>query len=379
MNVSDIKQSNQNKIYTYIRENNSATKQQLAQGLDLSLPTVTKNLEYLLKMGLISSGKKDNTREGRKPVKYSYVSDAMLAIGLDITEHKIKAVVIDLQGNIITSSKTRSTFSRDERYMKLLGEIIQNLIRGSRIDADKIIGVGIAMPGLVNAEGTCVVYGRIIDNKGIDVEMMQRYIPFHCGLIHDSAASGFAENWFSPDIPSAYYLSLSNSLGGNVIINRQMYMGNQYYSSEVGHLTLVPDGRLCYCGQHGCADAYCKGDILANEADGSIGAFFEKLAEGEEKICKTWDTYLHHLAMTIINVRMMFGCPIIIGGVVGAHFRDEDMHELRKRVDLRNTFSEKSTDYLFPCRLKKESIAIGAALFYIQTYLESLYQTNPSQ
>lgn len=376
MNVSDIKQSNQNKIYTYIRENNSATKQQLAQNLHLSLPTITKNLDHLLEMSLISAQKKNNTNEGRKPLKYSYVSDAKLAIGIDITQFQIKAVLIDLQGSIISSSKIKTTFSQDEIYMEKLGNIVQDLIKATNVSPEKILGVGIAMPGLMNAEGTRVVYGSLIDNKDMDVEIMKHHISFPCRFIHDSSACSFAENWFSLDVSTAYYLSLSNSLGSNVIINRQVYMGNPLYSSEVGHLTLVPNGEFCYCGQRGCADVYCRGDILANQAGGSISAFFEQLEQGDTKLIEIWNTYLSNLAMLISNIRMMYGSPIILGGRVGAHIRDNDIADLRERVDQRNPFSEKSLEYLFLCKIKKEAIAIGAALFYIQEYIEELSQTN---
>ncbi len=372
MNIFDIKQNNLKKIYLYIRKKSLATKQDISYDLQLSLPTVTKNLEYLAELGLISSDcKLDNKSGGRKPVAYSYVADAKVAIGLDITKNHIKSIIIDLDGNVIKYIYKRKVYRRDDEYLKLLGQSVETIIESAQLDRSKILGVGIAMPGLINQEKGYVVDGRVIDNTGMSCEDFSKYIPYPTKLIHDSNASGFSEIWMSSEIHNAFYISLCNSVGGSVLLNDNVYMGDGLFSGEIGHLNLIPGGEQCYCGQKGCFDAYCNAERLANYADCDLEMFFSRLGQGDEKLRKVWDEYLDYLAVAVSDIRMLFGCTVILGGYVGPHMK-EYMDILHKKVDARSPFGEASSSYLIPCKNKIESVATGVALYFVEEFFAKL-------
>ena len=71
-------------------------------------------------------------------------------------------------------------------------------------------------------------------------------------MINDANAGCLAEAWADVSLRDAVYLSLSNSVGSAVLIGRRLYLGHNLRSGEVGHTTLVPGGRPCYCGKSGC-------------------------------------------------------------------------------------------------------------------------------
>lgn len=372
MDIIDIKKDNRNKIYFYIRNKKMATKQEIAYDLSLSLPTVTQNLTALVKQGLISSDCKVVSKSGgRNPVAYSYVADAKVAIGLDITKNHIKSVIVDLDGSIINYTYKRQKYQRNDEYLKLLSQEVEAIIESVQLDRNKILGVGIAVPGLVKEEEGYVEQGRVIDNTGMSREEFSKYIQYPTKLIHDSNASGFSEIWLSSNIHNAFYISLCVSVGGSVLINDNLYLGDGLYSGEVGHLNLIPNGEQCYCGQKGCFDAYCNSDILANYTDKDLSYFFRQLEEGDEKLKNVWDQYLEHLAVAIHDIRMLFGCSIIVGGYVGAYMKDY-MDILYKKVDAKSPFGESAANYLTPCRNRKESVATGAALYQVKQFLDCI-------
>jgi len=372
MNITDIKQNNRNKIYSYIRKKGLATKQDIAYELQLSLPTVSQSLEYLVQQGLISSNSKvTNKMGGRNPIAYSYIPDAKVAIGLDITKHHIKSVIIDLDGSVIKYKYKRQVYQRDDAYLIRLGEEVQKIIELAQLDYTKILGVVIAMPGLINHEEGYVVQGRVIDNTGINCEELSKYIPYPTRLLHDSYASGFSEIWFSHEIHNAFYISLCNSVGGSVLMNDNIYMGDGLYSGEVGHLNVIPNGNRCYCGQKGCFDAYCNAEVLSNFTEGDLGEFFNQVKKGNEKLEKVWDEYLDHLATAIHDVRMLFGCTVIIGGYVGAYIK-RFMDLLYKKVDSISPFGEKAAKYLIPCKNDIEAVAVGAALCLVDELINNI-------
>jgi predicted NBD/HSP70 family sugar kinase len=372
MNIFDIKQNNRNKIYSYLREKGLATKQDIAYDLQLSLPTVTQNLEYLVKQGLISSDcKVTNKLGGRNPIAYSYIPDAKVAIGLDITKNHIKSVIIDLNGKVVKYTYKRQNYKRDDAYLRILGEQVQAIIESVQLDCTKILGVVIAVPGLINHEEGYVVQGRVIDNTGMNCEEFSKYISYPTKLIHDSYASGFSEVWFSHDIHNAFYISLCNSVGGSVLINDNIYMGDGLYSGEVGHLKIIHNGELCYCGQRGCFDTCCNAEVLANYTGGDLESFFNQLEKGNKNLEKAWNEYLDYLAIAIHDVRMLFGCTVIIGGYIGAYIKGY-MDLLYEKVDSISPFGEKSDNYLIPCKNDIEAVAVGAALFFVDEFLDNI-------
>ena len=371
MNIVDIKENNRKKIYSYMRKNNFATKQDIAYDLQLSLPTVTQNLEYLCKIRLIDSNQKLSTKSGgRNPIAYSYIADAKVAIGLDITKHSINGVITDLDGSVINRIYLKQDFRNNSDYFILLGKAVENMIDSIHLDRQKLLGIGIAMPGLINEEQGYVVDGRVIANTSISNKDFTKYIPYPTKLVHDSNASGFSEIWMTPEIHNAFYISLCNSIGGSVLVNDKVYMGDGLYSGEVGHMNLVPNGEPCYCGQQGCFDAYCNAERLANHSDCDLDLFFRRLRHGDERLQKVWDEYLDYLAIAVHDIRMLFGCKIILGGYVGAYMKDY-MDLLCQRVNAKNPFGEDSHDFLLPCKNKVESVATGASLYFIDDFFKN--------
>ncbi len=372
MNIQDIKQNNRNKIYFYIRDKGMATTKDIAYDLRLSLPTVTQNLEYLAEQGLIDSNRKlEKKSGGRNPIAHAYVPDVKVAIGLDVAKHYIISVVVDLSGNVVKYIYKRKDYERTEEYLKLLGDTVEEIIDSISLDREKILGVGIAMPGLVSHEEGYVVDGRVIDNTGMTCEEVSKYIDYPTKLLHDSYSAGFSESWMATDLHTLFYLSLGDSVGGSVLVNDNIFMGEGLYSGEIGHIKLVPNGKPCYCGQKGCLDSYCNAQVLSVHTDGDLDLFFEKLVQGDESLLEVWDSYLDYLAIAIIDARMMYGSAIILGGYVGVYMEDY-MEDIYKKLDAQSPFGEKAKDYLHLCKKKKSAVATGSALFFVDQFFNNM-------
>lgn len=372
-------QSNRDKIYFYIRDKNLVTKQDIAYDLLLSLPTVTKNLEYFVEKGLIKHDHKVvNKSGGRRPIAYSYAADARLAIGIDIARNHIRTVITDLNGMILECRNRRQKYERTDEYLMILGDEVEAIIDSANVDRKKLLGAGIAIPGLVDHEKGYVVQGRVMDNTGMTCDDFSKYILYPTKLIHDSYASGFSEVWMSSEMHNVFYMNLCETLGGTVFLNDNVFLGDGLYSGEIGHTNLIPNGEKCYCGQRGCLDAYLTSTILSNSFDGNLEHFFQKLGQGKKELQKIWDQYTDYLAVAINDVRMVYGCTIILGGYVGAYLK-EYMEAIHKKVDVLSPFSEASVNYLVPCKNTKEAVATGAALYFIQEFLNNISENEEEQ
>lgn len=366
----EIKQKNRTSVFQLFRRREQLSRQDIVTELNLSLPTVTHNLEELKKEGLITQTGSIGNTGGRRARAYSLVSNARTAIGLDITRRHVTAVALDLQGTIITSRRRRLDFQRTDEYYRELGAIVQQIVATAELDEKSILGVGIGLPGLLTADQQQVYYSDVLGITGATCAEFSKYISYPTSLCHDTDAASFAEMWTDPDTKDAFYIMLSASVGGSIYIGGQRYIGSNLRSGEVGHMLVVPGGRLCYCGRRGCVDPYCAAPALTAATDGDLKLFFRRLEERDCEIKAIWQEYLEHLAVAVANLRMLFDCDIIIGGYVGS-FMDDHIEELRELLMQRSIFDD-NADYVRPCRCKTEAIAAGAALYYISAFLNSV-------
>ena len=366
-----IKKTNRSQIFNLLYKKDSLSKRDIQLQLGLSLPTVTQHLTDLLNEGLIFQNGYMRNTGGRNAITYSFKDDAKLAIGLDITRHHITAVVINLQGAVIAQLRIRYTFERTDTYLRRLGEVVNQIISENAIDISRVLGVGVGLPGLTNASYDRIVYGKILDIEDSTTEDYSRYIHFPVRIFNDANAACDIELYSTTNTkPNGFYIMLSNNVGGAIFINDSVYTGDDFRSGEIGHLNIHPGGLRCYCGQRGFVDPYCSATVLTAISDGNLNQFFELLEQGDQTAQSIWSAYLQHLALAIRNVRVLFDCPIIIGGYVGAYI-DKYLDELKQILDTYNSF-DKNSDYVVACKYKTESIAAGAALYFVKKFLSAI-------
>ena len=167
---------------------------------------------------------------------------------------------------------------------------------------------------------------------------------------------------------NAIYLSLNQTLGGAFCIGGNLFSGENQKAGEFGHMILVPQGRKCYCGKSGCADAYCAAGALVGESKDSVEQFMQLLQNNDEKAEKKWEEYLDYLAILISNLRMAYDMDIILGGEMGGYLSDY-MIPLGEKVMKYNGFDH-DLRYLKNCSYKKEASAVGAAKHFLQDLSE---------
>lgn len=373
-----IKKRTRRAVYEYVREQGMVTKNDIAIALGISLPTVNKYVTHFLEAGLLEQGAKlaSGSSGGRNPIAYTCVADGRYAIGVDITRDRVRCLVLNLKRQVIATRRTRREFEPSASYFEFVGREIDQLIEGAVIDRGRVLGVGVAVPGLISETTGQVTYGRVIDNLGLSAADFGHYIPFDVRLVHDSEAAGFAEFWSNKTVENAFYISLSKSVGGSVLVKNELYRGDGELAGEIGHMRIHSNGLRCYCGQHGCLDPYCNSDVLSEHTDGSVEAFFEKLAAGDEILAGVWDRYTSDLAIAVHNIRVLFGCSIILGGDVGAHCAAH-IADLRAKVERLSFLEKSSASYLVPCTYTTYPIATGAALYLVDEFRQDLGAVQP--
>jgi len=365
-----IKQINRNQIYRYIYKNKKVSQQEICSDLALSMPTVNQNLSVLREMGLIEEQGTFESTGGRKAKAICCVADARLSMGIDITNNHVSLVAIDMEANVLHYNRIRHRYVDSIFYYTTLGKLIRSFMQRNRIDQDKILGLGISLPAVVSEDHKTVHYGKAMRLPENLYERLAPHIPLPFLLFNDANSGGFAQWWDSEQDNAILYLSLNSCVGGAIVRNHQVYRGDNQKSCEFGHITLVPDGAPCFCGQKGCLNAYCSANRLSDLAGGKMSLFFDGVREGREPYVSAFQEYMEYLSMAVNNLRMCYDCDIVLGGYVGSYMTDY-LREFRHMVAKKNPFVEPQP-YIFTCKYKFETAAIGAALHYVDRFIRCI-------
>ncbi|GAA3118409.1 ROK family glucokinase [Streptosporangium carneum] len=187
-----------------------------------------------------------------------------LTIGVDIGGTKIAAGVVDEDGRIV-EHLLRPTPAKDpEQVAKTIGEAVGELAKGREIEA-----VGLGAAGFVD-ETRAVV--RFAPNLAWREEPLQKKVSDLLGLPvvveNDANAMAWGEARFGAGRGESHLVcvTVGTGIGGGIVFDGSLYRGRWGMGAELGHMQVVPEGRLCGCGNLGCWEQYASGNALVTEA-----------------------------------------------------------------------------------------------------------------
>ena len=367
-----LKKINRSKIYQYIYRSKLTSKLQIVQDLQMGLSTVSQNLNLLENEGLIEKNGYFDSTGGRKANAIQIVSDFRISIGVGILKNMFHITAIDLYGNTVYTDTIPLTYSNTAAYYQQLTDKVKDFIEKNQYPEDKILGVSIATQGITSPDNTTVIYGNIMNNTGMRLKDFSRHLPYPCHLEHDSKSAAFLELWNHPELDSAVVFLLNRNLGGAIITNHQIHQGCSMHSGTIEHICINPDGPLCYCGNRGCLETYCSANSLEQASGMTIKEFFPLLREKKSpRLIQIWEDYLNHLAFAMKNLNLVIDAPIIISGYLAPYFTEEDTDYLLRQINSMTPF-ELEEEQLLVGTHGQYTPAIGAALFYVEKFIQSV-------
>ncbi len=370
-----VKRLNMKAVFLHLMERGPASVRDISVALGMSAPTVVQNLNELAGRGLAVVEGVQKSTGGRKPRAFGINERACYAVGLDITRADVTLTALGLRGQAALSARARLPFTDRPEYYEKVGQLLRDRLAKAGIAPGALVGVGISLPAIIAGDGESTTNADPLGKRILHLDSFREHIPWPCRLVNDANAGGYAEFWADGPVASRQgprnlvYLSVSNTVGGSVLIDGRMFEGEDQHSAEFGHMTLMPGGKICYCGQKGCAYCYVNTRILS-DAGGTLEGFFRRLKKGEEAARVVWDEYLSHLALLINNIRCAYDCEVVVGGYLG-RFLPPYLEELRARTAARNIF-ERSGDYIRASVRRGAGAATGAALTCLHSFIDGI-------
>src|SRR5215831_17962529 len=187
-----------------------------------------------------------------------------LTIGIDAGGTKVAAGVVDSGGRIVEKLKRSTPAASPEQTARVIGDAILELLGRHEADA-----VGIGAAGFVDSVRSSILFAP---NLAWRDEPLKKQVEEHVGLPVLVENDANAAAWAETNLGAAQghehviFVGVGTGIGAGIVINGQLYRGRWGIAGEPGHYCVVPEGRLCGCGNRGCWEQYASGSALVAEA-----------------------------------------------------------------------------------------------------------------
>ncbi|NOY96578.1 MAG: ROK family transcriptional regulator [Chlorobi bacterium] len=251
--------------------NGPLSNAELAKEIALSTPMINNLLVELIEDDLIIDLGTGDSSGGRPPNIYGLVDDGFYVVGISIGVHSTGIAIFNSNNKEVVPAKyfpvkIQSNISIFSKINSLLEEIIKE----SGIDRNKIVVVGIEMPGLVDYKnGVNRTYFPGYNNL---YDELNKIFKFPVYFENDAKVSTFAEQHFglAKGRQNVLVVQTGWGVGLGLILNGQLYSGKTGYAGEFGHLPIVENGILCKCGKKGCLETIASATAIARIAKEGI-------------------------------------------------------------------------------------------------------------
>lgn len=258
------------RVLRYIFRNRPVSRAEIAHQLGLSPAMVTSVIPTLINQGLVQdlgeTAQNATGTSGRKRVMLGINPSARFGVGVEIGSRHFRFCLTDLNGAVITDICYTPTEDQIAHVNTSIEKGVNQLIAQARVDRALVIGVGIALPGHLNAESGGMVSHSTVWND-FNLPTLAGALGMKVTAENNVRAMAYQKFLFDhTDCPDNFVLL---HVGAGIFCasftDGQMAEGS-YISGEVGHTVANPDGQRCECGKNGCLQTYASESWIVKKA-----------------------------------------------------------------------------------------------------------------
>ncbi|WP_413377312.1 ROK family protein [Alkalihalobacillus sp. 1P02AB] len=384
-----VKQRNKSLILNSIKDSYPISRAALANQTGLNKGTVSSLVSELLEEELILESGPGISSGGRRPVMLLFNQAAGYSIGIDIGVNYVLAILTDLQGKICYEKQIEIHELTFSETTEVLFNVIDDIFAAVPKSPYGIVGIGIGVPGTVSKDGE-ILLAPNLNWKNINLKSLieQKYnLPV---TIHNEANAGaYGEKKFGAgqEFTNLIYISGGIGIGVGLILNNQLYLGQNGLSGELGHMTINTDGPPCNCGSKGCWELFAsekallqsaknEGITAADNSHLSLESLIALAESGDEQTIELIQKLGRNLAIGLNNIINIFNPEQIIIGNRLASLQKWLSEELKIQLDKSSLTNHQANMNLQFSELEKRSAALGVAAFSTENFIKINLESN---
>ena len=258
----------------------------------------------------------------------------MYSIGIDIGGTTIKYGLVDDNNEIIARRILKTTWPQE---IKPMVDEFNEFLKENNLTTKDIDKVVAGCPGIVNSDkGTTTCPALQWDDLPLR-DVLTKELGVKTEIHNDVNLATAAEVKFGSGkgYKNAVMLTLGTGVGAGIIIDGNMYLGNQGMGAEIGHMVLELNGTQCNCGRKGCFQAYASALALKKQAMEKVAQnpqsslfeavggdldkingeyIYKEFLKGDKTTCEVVDKYIEYLSEGILSICNIFRPEVILLG-----------------------------------------------------------------
>ena len=272
---SSLHRANLERVLRAVRMAGSLTQAEIARTTGLSAATVSNIVRELKEVGTVvvtptSSG-------GRRARSVSLSADAGIVVGVDFGHSHLRVAVGNLAHRVLAEeSEPIDTDASADQGFGRAETLVARLLEQTGFRTDKVIGVGLGVPGPIDGETGALGSTAILPGwTGIAPgrELSSRLgMPVYVDNDANLGALGELVWGAGRGLSDLAYIKVASGVGAGLVISGQIYRGPGGTAGEIGHITLDESGPVCRCGNRGCLETFVGSRHVLNLLAGSHGS-----------------------------------------------------------------------------------------------------------
>ncbi len=392
--LQSMRQFNRLLVLNCIRQHGPLARVAVADRTGLSRTTVSSIVDALLDEGLVREGDTLHAARagGRRATLVHFQADAGYVLGIDVGRSHLTILATDLAADVLVRCSGRFEAALGpEICLPQLAERIRSFVTEHDIPWDRIVGIGLGIPGPLDTERQALISPpRMPGWDGVEIgkflrqalDVPQIYIENDANL----GALGECRFGAGRGVSDLAYVKLGTGIGGGLVINGTIYRGSFGSAGELGHVTIDENGPLCDCGSRGCLETMAgaaaivedaraaRALVLAGthgqsaqspEAIGDIADVIREAQEGDAACRAAIERAGEHIGVATASLVNLVNPSLILfdGGVTRAG--ELLLDPLRRTLAARSLRMAWARTRISPGELGNNAIALGAVSMVI--------------
>ncbi|WP_405144652.1 ROK family transcriptional regulator [Sphaerisporangium sp. NBC_01403] len=249
-------------VLRHLIDHGPLSRPDLGEGVELARATTSSLVNDLLRRGLVAEIATPSEGRRGRPTTLLDLDDTRYAVaGLEIAMDRIHVAVYSLRGReLLRIERTGEAEAVNPRaLLRRAAMVLQEALDVVEDDRRTLLGVGVSVPGLVDASTGTVKYVPSLGWRDVALkEGVTEALGGRAPVMVDSDANfaALAERRSrmrgGADASSLVYLTGTYGISAGIIAGGRLWRGARGMAGEVGHLILDSPGLRCVCGRNGC-------------------------------------------------------------------------------------------------------------------------------
>ncbi len=312
-----IRDMNSKLVLETIIQSNPISRANISKKLGLTKATISAIVQDLINSKLVLEIGSDDTSLGRKPILLSFNQKAGFSICIDIGVSVLSCMISDLLGENRNIKQIKTPAQKD--IVKTLIELIESMEESYEKLPYGLIGITLGIHGVTYENE--ILFTPYYDLVGTNLrQQLSEYFSVPVFLENEANLSALGERaYLSNQYKSLANISIHTGVGLGVILNNELFNGNNGHAGELGHTIVEMNGRQCPCGNHGCLEQYTSERAILLEYSNRTGKkevnwddFLEACTTQEKEALDLLDQFVSYMCICINNLLNSLSPEIII-------------------------------------------------------------------